>query len=109
MIKSESLVMTGMVWPVSSDNWKGPLDTYTKNKRKAAGGRSEWAPLFIQIGYFRTILMIENRRLIWVYTLDCKLHSCSSLLLRIRMCRGREKPLTGGLKATVQYVISRGF
>ena len=27
MIKSDFLITTGMVWPVSSDKWKAPLDT----------------------------------------------------------------------------------
>ena len=28
LIKSEILIMTGMVWPVSSDKWKAPLLPY---------------------------------------------------------------------------------
>ena len=31
MIKSEFLVTTGMVWPVSSDKWKAPLVSCDKN------------------------------------------------------------------------------
>ena len=32
-------------------------NTENKNKRKGAGERSEWGPLFIQIGYFRTMFI----------------------------------------------------
>ena len=28
MIKSDFLITTGMVWPVSSDKWKAPLDAF---------------------------------------------------------------------------------